>query len=317
MHREYRGALGIKDPVTPEPLVPVLPHNYKYNGKEFQDEQGLAVYDYGRRNYDAAIGRFNKMDRFSEKYYNLTPYGYAGNNPVIFNDIQGDSIGIGKNLFEQFKNNVLTRKNNILNKRKKQIDKALADGKTDKAGQLEAGFSKEDAKKGSDMSILNATLSELSILESSSQVYNLFEKSSEVPSTADGITIYDTSTNAINISSRGKFSAGVFAHELKHAYQFQIGALSFGSGGKTGGQLYDLNDEYEAFDRGSYFGGLTLTKREINTIYTNRPAGPISMGTLYDNKTYGQHLKIQTYNNSVKGTAQTQFYINWQNNVTE
>ena len=69
-------------------------NKYKYNGKELQDELGLNMYDYGNRNYDPAIGRFMNMDRFAEKYYKKTPYQYAGNNPILFNDIKGDSIAI-------------------------------------------------------------------------------------------------------------------------------------------------------------------------------------------------------------------------------
>ena len=74
-------------------------YDYKYNGKELQDELGLNVYAYGWRDYDPAIGRFTKIDRFAEKYHKLTPYGYAGNNPVLINDVQGDSLWIsfGKN----------------------------------------------------------------------------------------------------------------------------------------------------------------------------------------------------------------------------
>jgi hypothetical protein len=53
---------------------------------------GLNTYAYGWRDYDPAIGRFNKMDRFSEKYFDMTPYQYGANNPVVFNDIKGDSI---------------------------------------------------------------------------------------------------------------------------------------------------------------------------------------------------------------------------------
>lgn len=78
-------------------------YQYKFNGKEFQDELGLNVYAYGWRDYDPAIGRFNKIDRFAEKYHKLTPYGYAGNNPVLVNDIQGDSLWVsfGKNNTEK------------------------------------------------------------------------------------------------------------------------------------------------------------------------------------------------------------------------
>jgi Effector protein len=55
---------------------------------------GQNVYAYGWRDYDPAIGRFMKIDRFAEKYHKLTPYGYAGNNPILINDVQGDSLWI-------------------------------------------------------------------------------------------------------------------------------------------------------------------------------------------------------------------------------
>lgn len=67
-------------------------YKYKYNGKEYEDELGKNTYAYGWRDYDPAIGRFNKMDRFAEKYFDMTPYQYGANNPVVFNDIRGDSI---------------------------------------------------------------------------------------------------------------------------------------------------------------------------------------------------------------------------------
>ncbi|WP_291285493.1 DUF6443 domain-containing protein [Flavobacterium sp.] len=69
---------------------------YKYNGKELQDELGLNFYDYGNRNYDASIGRFHNMDRFSEKYLDNTLYHYTKNNPVFFIDVKGDSIAVYK-----------------------------------------------------------------------------------------------------------------------------------------------------------------------------------------------------------------------------
>lgn len=33
-------------------------YQYKYNGKEYQDELGLNIYDYGNRNYDPQLEDF-------------------------------------------------------------------------------------------------------------------------------------------------------------------------------------------------------------------------------------------------------------------
>ena len=64
-------------------------YQYKYNGKEFQDELGLNFYDYGARNYDPAIGGWMNIDPLAESYYSHTPYSYCMNNPVYFIDIDG------------------------------------------------------------------------------------------------------------------------------------------------------------------------------------------------------------------------------------
>ena len=65
---------------------------YKYNGKELDTENDLNLYDYGARQMQTALGRFTTMDRFSEKYYSLSPYQYGANNPINNLDINGDSI---------------------------------------------------------------------------------------------------------------------------------------------------------------------------------------------------------------------------------
>jgi len=69
-------------------------YQYKYNGKEWQDELSLNVYAYGARDYDPSLGRYFSMDNFSEAFYNINPYQYTANNPVKFIDINGDYIYI-------------------------------------------------------------------------------------------------------------------------------------------------------------------------------------------------------------------------------
>ncbi|HET8572399.1 MAG TPA: RHS repeat-associated core domain-containing protein [Edaphocola sp.] len=62
---------------------------YKYNSKELQTEFGLQYYDYGARMYNSQIGRWNGIDPLAEKFRHESPFNYAGNNPVINIDVEG------------------------------------------------------------------------------------------------------------------------------------------------------------------------------------------------------------------------------------
>jgi uncharacterized protein RhaS with RHS repeats len=46
--------------------------------------------------YDPAIGRFHVQDAFADKYLDFTPYQYAANNPIMYIDVNGDSINVSK-----------------------------------------------------------------------------------------------------------------------------------------------------------------------------------------------------------------------------
>lgn len=66
---------------------------FKYNGKELDRTNGLNWYGYGARNYDAAIVRWDGMDKLCEKYSPFTPYGYCLNRFLNYYDKIGNEPG--------------------------------------------------------------------------------------------------------------------------------------------------------------------------------------------------------------------------------
>jgi RHS repeat-associated protein len=68
-------------------------NKYLYNGKELQEDLGLDMYDYGARYYDASISRFHTLDPKAEIYNNWSPYLYGANNPIRYEDTNGEGPG--------------------------------------------------------------------------------------------------------------------------------------------------------------------------------------------------------------------------------
>jgi RHS repeat-associated protein len=65
---------------------------HRFNAKEFDGETGN--YYYGARYYNPRVSVWLSVDRFAQKYRSLTPYHFGANNPILYIDINGDSLWI-------------------------------------------------------------------------------------------------------------------------------------------------------------------------------------------------------------------------------
>ena len=62
---------------------------FKYNGKEFDEMHGLNTYDYGARQYNPVLARWDRMDPLCGLFQNVSAFAYCHDNPVNFIDFKG------------------------------------------------------------------------------------------------------------------------------------------------------------------------------------------------------------------------------------
>ena len=83
----YPGGATISALSSSAPLS--KPNQFKYQGKELESDFDLNLYDFNARMYDGLLVRTLQIDPHSENYLNLSPYHWAGNNPVTNIDPDG------------------------------------------------------------------------------------------------------------------------------------------------------------------------------------------------------------------------------------
>ncbi|WP_372474891.1 RHS repeat-associated core domain-containing protein [Capnocytophaga sp. ARDL2] len=180
-------------------------------------------YYYGARYYDPRLSVFISVDPMAEEYRNIGGYVYTANNPINFIDPDGREIKDHDNVVANFKKEIT----NNINTQKELIKKGYIDSNS---GEKLISF-------------YTNILDEISKLEKSDQIYNVYLDTSN----KEGGMKYDMSSGEIMISVDNNI--GLVAHELHHAYQYEVGDVSLVVDNSSYGMLYDITDETNAYNR--------------------------------------------------------------------
>jgi RHS repeat-associated protein len=255
-------------------------HKFTYNGKEKQSELGLNWIDYGWRNYDAQLGRWHAVDGMSEKYLSYSPYHYAANNPIKNYDIDGNQFTPAAQAWVDRLTDEIDRKernNNdrIANKQAKLNQDGISQKKADR-------LNRQINRLQANNQELNTVRQEVNVMAQSAQVYNVVESNTfNDQDRQKAAATYNTVTGAVDIVLPTNSGLNLFAHELKHGFQFETGTISLTAHNGDLGMLparnwlaYDQQDELEAYRRQGVFGS---TERTLPDAYRNRPVGPTNV----------------------------------------
>ena len=210
-------------------------NDFRYNGKELQDDFGLDWYDYGARFYDAQLGRWHVVDPQAERYNSISPYVYVANNPLLFIDPNGEEIDVSSKKDEETGKTTVTFTFNIKVKNSAGVSKQeltkLMDGIS---GQIKDSFKGNDRENNFEyesevnMEIDNDAGDGDFYIDVVNEVKDA--KGNKIAATGKAKKIGNTQENRFQILAPGK-SAGFYYDDVTQESAKRTGAHELGHGG--------------------------------------------------------------------------------------
>jgi RHS repeat-associated protein len=220
-------------------------NKYLYGGKEYQDEAlggtlfGLA--DFEARFMDSRIPRFTSMDPLREKYYWISPYAYAANNPIRFIDPTGM-------WFDEANEKKAFKQETALNKQIAKLEKQIV--------RLEKkGLSTDDlSARVTEMKSSITDIADMRANESTEFRYaNANSKNN--PSGRGNPTIDGVGTNTVTMYVEN--NTGSKSHEGRHGGDAARGTLTL--------ENYNVNHEVSAYKAQYGYSG-SIAYMEVNDL---------------------------------------------------
>lgn len=255
-------------------------YRFGFNGMEKNTElEGSYTTEY--RQLDTRIGRWTSVDPAAHLYYSWSPYNLSMNSPLANSDPSGaTATPVMKerlDAYELFLNSEIDRITNEIPKQQKKIDtyastkhlpnyeERLAYNKEKLAGLREA------------LPILKNRKSDIQAIRDSKYGFHFRHEEITTP-LLQGLVEYDSKYKRIDMVLEDRDNWSTFGHELRHLVQFLEGKNSFKRSNSnkryfSGGALYDLQDEIEAYQIGNsigYNGGPMDYKEEAIGFYGKR-----------------------------------------------
>ncbi len=222
-------------------------HPFTYSDNERLHTFGQNQYDFHARRLISSLLRFDKPDPLMEKYPWLSPYTFCGGNPIMYTDHDGLKFTKdAEKVVKEFKNEVkkMAQNSEIEIQMRRNLKSVLV-GSMAEYNQQSLNAVQETFDE------MNEVLSEIEVLNKSDQEYDI-KLTQPDPNSDISIGSTDMTDDGKILMEIPRGNITLTAHELKHAYQFEEGEISFG---KAKHGFYDLTDEEAAYKRATHFGG--------------------------------------------------------------
>ena len=236
---------------------------FKYNNKELDQMHGVDWYDYGARLYDG-MG-WMVPDPLAEKYYSISPYAYALNNPVKFIDPTGEEIWI---YYDDENGKTHAWLFNGSNQNQAPKNQFVSDFITAYNYNVKNG--------GGEQLQAAATATDYTLNLAQTENNSSFQTTFNGPRTEG--TVFWNPTEGLETSKGTLSPATILEHEMDHGVDWQTNTIEHIKGQKTSDSYFKNMEEKRV-----------ITGSEYKTGVANGEFKPITKGRENNNYSYRKH----------------------------